>query len=108
MNAIYFPWIVFLLGTALLIWQGFRTKGQYLQRKTKEQERARMAEEQDKARAIRREDALLEALKSSMAREDRLVTALKAREGGQDRPSGLEGTLGGGGQTKGTGYGKPS
>ena len=105
MNTIYFPWIVFLLGTGLLIWQGFRSKGQYLQRKTKEQERARMAEEQDKARAIKREDALLEALRSSMAREDRLVAALKTREGGQDRPSGLEGTLGGSGRTKGSEYG---
>ena len=43
---IYLPWVVFLLGSAWMIWQGFASKKQYLRRKAKEQEATKVAPKQ--------------------------------------------------------------
>lgn len=40
---IYLPWVVFLLGSAFIIWQGFASKKEYLRRKAKEMESAKSA-----------------------------------------------------------------
>ncbi len=41
---IYLPWVVFLLGSAWMIWQGVASKKEYLRRKAKEQESAKAAQ----------------------------------------------------------------
>lgn len=76
---IYLPWVAFLLGIALMIWQGSKAKKEYLRRQAEEKERARRE-----------------------AREDELVEGLRGP--GQGQVADLAKTFGGGAQRKGTAW----
>jgi hypothetical protein len=61
---IFLPWIVFSLGIAYIVWQGFAEKRKYARRHAEDLEKAKLAEEQEKARRTAREDELVERVLS--------------------------------------------
>jgi hypothetical protein len=46
---IYLPWIVFVIGTAVIVWRSIKTRTDYIRRSADERDKAKAAEESRQA-----------------------------------------------------------